>query len=161
MISVLVIEDDFRVADLHREFVSRCEGFQVAGVALSAEQAIEKNRELQPDLLLLDLYLPDAHGLDIAQRLRDESGADIIVVTAARDMASIKAAMQQGALHYLVKPFQFDAFRERFAGYRSYRESLGDRHAMSQRQIDEAVGALRTTRSALLPKGLKIGRAHV
>jgi response regulator of citrate/malate metabolism len=160
MIDVLVVEDDFRVADIHREFVERCDGFRVAGVALSAAQAVDQNRELEPDLVLLDLYLPDAHGLEIAQTLRADSGADIIVVTAARDVTSIKAAMQQGALHYLIKPFQFDAFRERFDSYRRYRDSLGGGSVMSQHQVDEALGELRADRSDL-PKGLSRDTLYV
>jgi len=105
MISVLIVEDDFRVAGLHREFVERSNGFAVAGVSLTAEQALDMNRELVPDLILLDLYLPDRNGLDIVAALRSDSGADVIVITAARDVPNIKAAMQHGALFYLVKPF--------------------------------------------------------
>lgn len=153
MISVLVVDDDFRVADLHREFVEQCPGFSVAGVALSAGQAIEMNETLGPDLVLLDLYLPDAHGLTIAQRLRADSGADIIVITAARDVANIRAAMQQGALHYLVKPFQLAAFRERLESYREYRRNLDGAAGMTQSAIDRAYGSLRTQPEEL-PKGL-------
>lgn len=153
MISVLVVEDDFRVADLHREFVGHCRGFSVAGVALSAAQAIELNRSLCPDLILLDLYLPDAHGLDIAQTLREDSGADIIVITAARDVADIKAAMQHGVIHYLVKPFQLADFRQRLDSYRDFRDSLDQGDGMSQPAIDRAFGTLRI-HPADLPKGL-------
>lgn len=153
MINVLVVDDDFRVADLHREFVERCNGFEVAGVAVSADQAIGLNRELRPDLVLLDLYLPDSHGLEIAHTLRADSGTDIIVITAARDVTNIKAAMQHGALHYLVKPFQFAAFRERLGSYSEYRDSLDQSSGMSQESIDEVFGTLRIP-PAGLPKGL-------
>ena len=153
MINVLVVEDDFRVADLHKEFVERCDGFRVAAVALSAQQAVEKNLELQPDLVLLDLYLPDAHGLDIVTKLRSDSGTDIIVVTAARDVANIKASMQNGALHYLVKPFQFAAFRERLDAYRQLHDTMQTSSDLTQEAVDEAYGSLRTALPEL-PKGL-------
>lgn len=153
MIDVLVVDDDFRVAEIHKEFVERCDGFRIVGVALSAKQAIEDNRDLKPHLVLLDLYLPDAHGLEIADTLRRDSDCDLIVITAARDVASLKSAMQHGALHYLVKPFQFAAFRERLAGYREFRQSLADDGGMSQPQIDRAIGALRI-QAPDLPKGL-------
>ena len=153
MISVLVVDDDFRVADVHREFVEQCDGFEIAGVALSAAQAIELNAKLRPDLVLLDLYLPDAHGLEITHTLRTNSGADIIVITAARDITNIRLAMQQGALYYLVKPFQFATFRERLETYRSFRESLANTPPMSQQAIDNVFGTLRTA-PADLPKGL-------
>ena len=138
MISVLIIEDDFRVADLHREFVERCDGFEVAGVALTASQALEMNQELTPGLILLDLYLPDVHGLDIVDTLRSDSGADVIVVTAARDVLNIKTAMQHGALFYIVKPFRFSAFRERLDAYALFRARMADTPELSQQSIDDA-----------------------
>jgi len=153
MISVLIVEDDFRVAGLHREFVERCNGFAVAGVALTAGQAIEMNREMTPDLILLDLYLPDEHGLDIVESLRSESGADVIVITAACDVPNIRAAMQHGALFYIVKPFRFAAFRERLDAYARLRSTLSNSPELSQASIDDAFATLRTT-TADLPKGL-------
>ncbi len=153
MISVLIVEDDFRVADLHREFVERCAGFSVAGVALTAGQALEMNAQLTPDLILLDLYLPDDHGLDIVAKLRSDSGADVIVVTAARDVLNIRSAMQHGALFYLVKPFRFAAFRERLEAYAQLRSRLVAEPEMSQQAIDLAYSGLRTYAQDL-PKGL-------
>jgi response regulator of citrate/malate metabolism len=153
MISVLIVEDDFRVAGLHQEFVERCEGFEVAGVALTARQAIDMNRDLVPDLILLDLYLPDEHGLDVVARLRSDSAADVIVITAARDVPNIRAAMQHGALFYIVKPFRFAAFRERLDAYARLRTTLNHAPELSQADIDDAFGTLRATASDL-PKGL-------
>lgn len=153
MIRVLVVEDDFRVADVNKEFVERCDGFEVVAIALTAAQAIEMNRRLQPELILLDLYLPDVHGLEIATKLRQDSGADIIVVTAARDVANVKAAMQHGALHYLVKPFQFSVIRERLDAYSKLRGVLGSDGELSQDAVDAAFSALRTPLPDL-PKGL-------
>lgn len=153
MISVLIVEDDFRVAGLHREFVERCKGFEVSGVALTASQARDMNLDLKPDLILLDLYLPDEHGLDIVEGLRSDSGADVIVITAARDVPNIRAAMQHGALFYIVKPFRFEAFRQRLDAYAHLRSALIHSNELSQSDIDDAFGMLRTT-SADLPKGL-------
>ena len=153
MISVLIVEDDFRVADLHREFVERCAEFSVVGVALTAGQALEMNAHLKPDIILLDLYLPDDHGLDIVATLRSESGADVIVVTAARDVLNIRSAMQHGALFYLVKPFRFAAFRERLDAYAQLRSRLIAEPEMSQQAIDLAYSGLRTQVQDL-PKGL-------
>jgi response regulator of citrate/malate metabolism len=153
MISVLIVEDDFRVADLHREFVERCAGFNVVGVALTAGQALEMNEQLTPDLILLDLYLPDHHGLDIVATLRSDSGADVIVVTAARDVLNVRSAMQHGALFYIVKPFRFAAFRERLDAYAQLRSRLIAEPEMSQQTIDHAYSGLRTQMQDL-PKGL-------
>jgi response regulator of citrate/malate metabolism len=159
MTSVLIVEDDFRVAGLHRDFVEQCEGFEVAGVALTARQAIDMNRELAPDLILLDLYLPDEHGLDVVETLRADSGADVIVITAARDVPNIRTAMQRGALFYLVKPFRFAAFRDRLDAYARLRTTLANSPELSQANIDDAFGTLRTT-AVDLPKGLSAQTLH-
>jgi response regulator of citrate/malate metabolism len=147
------------VAGLHRDFVEQCKGFEVAGVALTARQAIDMNRELAPDLILLDLYLPDEHGLDIVETLRAYSGADVIVITAARDVPNIRTAMQRGALFYLVKPFRFAAFRDRLDAYARLRTTLANSPELSQANIDDAFGTLRTP-AVDLPKGLSAQTLH-
>lgn len=70
MIDVLVVDDDFMVAKVHRAFVDRVEPFRVVGTANTGEQAVTAVGELRPDLVLLDLYLPDMFGLDVIPRLR-------------------------------------------------------------------------------------------
>lgn len=161
MIATLVVDDDFRVAALHAEFVRRVDGFEVVAVAHSGRQALESVRELRPDLVLLDLYLPDEDGLSVLHRLREGDGPhpDVIAVTAARDLASIRTAMQRGVAHYLVKPFSFRALTERLNSYRALWErthqsgSVG--HAnVDQGDIDRMFGLLRGSEpSSNLPKG--------
>ncbi|HEY5847627.1 MAG TPA: response regulator [Microlunatus sp.] len=70
MITVLVLDDDFRVAHIHSAFVDRVDGFRTVGVAHYRAQAVAMATRLVPDLILLDLYLPDAFGLDVLNRMR-------------------------------------------------------------------------------------------
>ncbi|TME26004.1 MAG: response regulator, partial [Chloroflexi bacterium] len=65
MIRVLIVEDDFRVAEIHRAYVQRLDGFVVVAEAHSATEAIRLAEESRPDLVLLDIYLPDRSGLDV------------------------------------------------------------------------------------------------
>lgn len=157
MTKVLVVDDDFMVADVHRRLVEREPGFTVVGVAHTAADALRAVTASAPDLVLLDLYLPDRSGLDVLAALR-VSGApcDVVVITAARDLESVRAVMRLGGLHYLIKPFDSDALRAellRVAQLRRTTASLDAAASMSQTDVDHAFAALRTP-TPTLPKGL-------
>lgn len=156
MIRTLVVEDDFRVADIHRDYVGRIGGFETVGVAHGGRQALALIDEVSPDLVLLDIYLPDIDGLEVARVLATRDHApDVIFVTAARDVESVRAAVGRGALHYLVKPFAFATLREKLESYATWRAQLANRAGeVDQRDVDTLLGSLRTGRSAPLPKGL-------
>ena len=145
MIRTVVVDDDFRVASIHASYLGRIEGFEVIAQAHTAGQALEAVDRLRPDLLLLDLYLPDEHGLDLVARLRrgDHPPVDVIVITAAKDAESVRAAMQGGALHYLLKPFSYPILRDKLLSYAQMRSRLGSLRHPSQRNVDRVFGALR------------------
>ena len=67
MISTLIVEDDYHVATIHAAYVRKIRGFSVAGHASTAASARNEIRRLAPTLVLLDLYLPDGHGLDLVR----------------------------------------------------------------------------------------------
>jgi two-component system CitB family response regulator len=156
MIRTLVVDDDFRVADLHCAYVDRVPGFQVAGRAHTGAAALKKVEQLEPDLALLDIYLPDISGLEVLQRMREENLApvDVIAITAARDVESLRAAMRGGVVHYLIKPFLFPTFEEKLLSYAAARERMTRIDRAEQGDVDRIFGALRTARSESLPKGL-------
>ena len=115
MIRTLVVEDDFRVSAINAAYVRRVTGFEVAGQAATVAEALTAVRELRPDLLLLDVYLPDGSGLEVLRELtRDAGGArpDALMTTAARDVGSVRTAMKLGAVGYLVKPFSTAALAD-------------------------------------------------
>ena len=156
MIRTLIVDDDFRVADLHCAYVDRVPGFQVAGKAHTGGSALEQVEQLRPDLVLLDIYLPDISGLDILQRLREEGQApvDVIAITAARDVESLRSAMRGGVVHYLIKPFLFPTFEEKLLSYAAARDRMTRIDRAEQGDVDRIFGALRTARTDALPKGL-------
>jgi response regulator of citrate/malate metabolism len=153
LISTLIVEDDYHVATIHSAYVRKVRGFAVAGHASSLVSARAEIRRLEPMLVLLDLYLPDGHGLDLLRETLAGRGhrPDFLVITAARDMASVRAAMQLGAVHYLVKPFSFTQLEERLNAYRDLRGRLERTAEAEQHDVDALFGLLRGP--APLPKG--------
>ena len=155
MIQTLVVDDDFMSASIHAQYVERVEGFTVVGEAHSGTQALEQVQRLRPDLVLLDIYLPDLSGLEVIRRLRlNETPVDVIAVTAAKDVRTLRAAMQGGVVHYIVKPFLYETFRERLERYAMLRGRLERMREASQGEIDQLFSLLRAQGAAGLPKGI-------
>jgi response regulator of citrate/malate metabolism len=145
VITTLVVDDEPRIADIHAAYVSKVPGFSVLGLAHTAEEAFGLIETARPDLLLLDLYLPDEHGLDLLQRVHEARGhrPDTIVITASRDVESVGRALQLGALHYVVKPFGYRQLAERLESYRELRAGLATLRETSQAEVDKLFGLSR------------------
>ena len=156
MIRTLVVDDDYRVAELHCAYVERVAGFQLAGRAHTGADALAEVGQLGPDLVLLDIYLPDMSGLEVLQRLREDerTAVDVIAITASRDVDSLRAAMRGGVVHYLIKPFLFPTFEEKLLSYAAARERMTRLASAEQGDVDRIFGALRSARVEPLPKGL-------
>jgi response regulator of citrate/malate metabolism len=157
MIGVLIVDDDFMVAKVHAGFVGALDGFAVVGTAPTGAQALAEIARLEPDLVLLDVYLPDMTGLEVLRRLRaGGSSVDVIVISAARDVDSIRSALHGGVLQYLVKPFDRATFEARLRDYASLHSELAELDVAGQGDVDRVFGGARRTASptATTPKGI-------
>lgn len=132
---VLVVEDDFRVANMHAGIVEALPGFTVASTVNTLAAA---GRADNYDLALVDVYLPDGSGIDLIRELR----CDKIVLSAATEADTIRAAVAAGALSYLVKPFAPTELAARLSGYARYRRILSGTN-LGQDDVDAALEALR------------------
>lgn len=140
MVDVLVVDDDFMVARIHAGFVAQHAGFRVCGVAHSAAEALTLAREHTPDLVLLDIHLPDGNGLDLLHRLRqNQPDVDAIVITAAREQATVVRARRGGVTSYLMKPFQREDLARRLDQYR-HQAGAVDGGAADQTDVDRLFG---------------------
>ncbi|GAA2480135.1 transcriptional regulatory protein [Winogradskya humida] len=153
---MLVVDDEPLIAEAHRAYTEKVPGFEVVGVAHTARDAMAALRAGPVDLVLLDLNLPDKHGLEVARALRAAgSGTDVLAVTSARDVATVRQAVALGVTHYLLKPFTFAAFRDKLDRYARYRSQLpGTGEVAAQHEIDRAFATLRGSPHDSLPKGL-------
>ncbi|MGW0548058.1 response regulator [Streptomyces altiplanensis] len=173
MTKVLVVDDDFMVAKLHSRCVSAMDGFTVVGVAHSGAEALRAAERLRPDLVLLDVYLPDMDGISVLRELRaaeeraagteDRHTVDALFITAARDAGIIRAALRAGALHYLIKPFNRAALQEQLrhvASVRTRFDELAEQGEARQADVDQIFGP-RPPGSRELPKGLAAPTAEL
>ncbi|RDG40066.1 response regulator [Streptomyces corynorhini] len=154
MIEVLIVDDDVRVARVNTAYVAKVAGFRVVAQAHSATEALDRIALHRVDLILLDHGLPDRNGVTLVRELRQLGHeADVIMVTAARDVATVQSAMRQGALQYLVKPFGFAGLRAKLEAYATLRRTVERGGEAEQAEVDRMFGALSASAAPELPKG--------
>ncbi|WP_370569607.1 response regulator [Sporosarcina sp. BP05] len=163
MIRVLIIEDDFRIAEINRQFVDRVTGFMALEVVKTGEDALaylRNNSTGGPHLILLDVYIPDTEGLGLFWQLRKEfNEIDVIMVTAAREVGTITEALRGGIFDYIVKPSDFARFEQTLIRFRDQRAFLMSKEELGQDEIDrltglQTVSGSRTVSEEILPKGI-------
>ena len=160
MITVLVVDDDFMVARIHTGFVERTDGFTVVGARHTGAEALTAVDELAPDLVLLDLYLPDMFGLDVLARLRSTGhDCDVMVISAAKELDAVRRASRQGVVDYLLKPFGFDELRDRLERYAAQRHLLDAAEVRGQDDIDRVLARRSAPTPEPLPKGMSVETA--
>lgn len=167
-IRVLVVEDEAIAAAAHAAYVGRLPGFELAGTAPDGQSALRLLSEFAAagnpvELVLLDMNLPDLHGLDIARRMRGAGLlADIIAITAVRELAIVRSAVAIGVVQYLIKPFTYATFADKLESYRQFRQQLAGptggsgKAGASQTDVDQAFASLRAPSELPLPKGLSV-----
>jgi response regulator of citrate/malate metabolism len=155
MHDVLVVDDDFMVAEIHRRFVEQVDGFHAVGVARTGAEALTAVSDLNPDLVLLDVYLPDMTGLKVLQELRfSGNGVGVIMITAARELDTVSAALDGGAADYLIKPFEFPQLRTKLEAFAARAAALAAEQHVDQTVVDKLFGNNATPTGPALPKGL-------
>lgn len=161
-IKVLIIEDDFRIADINRELVEQIDGFQVAAIAKTGNEAIAflEQADPLPALVFLDVYIPDRAGLDLFREIRHHYPAvDVIMLTAANDAGTIQQALRGGIFDFLVKPVNFERFEQSLLRYREQLAVFTTHEELGQPDIDRLLGQKHVdtpagTSDLELPKGI-------
>lgn len=137
-IRVLVVDDDFRVAGLHREVVASRAGFTALDPVHTLGAARQAVRAHAPDLLLVDAFLPDGDGVEFVAA----AGLDAFMLSAATDAATVRRALRAGAIVYLSKPFESRVLAERLDRYARMRNLLTTDRPLEQEQIDRALAIM-------------------
>ncbi|MGG3466088.1 response regulator [Neobacillus pocheonensis] len=156
-IRVLIVEDDPMVMEINAEFVSKLAGFVLVGKAFTAKEALSLIKEVHPQFVLLDYFLPDMNGLSLLQLIRNENyPLDVILLTANREPQHIQEIFRAGVVDYIVKPFRFDRFQSALEQYRYTFEKFKENQPLEQADLD-AMTKVQTKRPEVedsLPKGL-------
>ncbi|MEL3972279.1 response regulator [Rossellomorea oryzaecorticis] len=158
MIRVLIVEDDPMVARLNQNYLKDIKGFQLMGISNSIEDAKEKLKMYEVDLILLDVYMPgNQTGMDLLEQIRKEQReTDVILITAASEVENIQVALRMGVVDYLIKPFEFERFKKALSSYRQSKQMLQKQSTVDQKELDLLLqkDAQETDDKAALPKGL-------
>lgn len=155
MIKVLIVEDDPMVAELNRGYLDEVEGFTLVGIAKNGAEALTFLGNNEIDLILLDIFMPNIDGMELLRRIRSFGHRiDVIMVTAARNSASIQDALRQGVVDYLVKPFSFERLYASLMAYKNRRQVITESAVLNQSEIDHRILAKSNLSTRELPKGL-------
>ncbi|MBT2733243.1 response regulator [Bacillus sp. ISL-7] len=158
-ISVLIIEDDVRIAEINRRLVEKAPGYQVIGIATDGQEAKEQLAILRPDLVLLDIYFPDMNGLEFLEVIRQQfQETDVIMITASREISSVKEALRSGVFDFIVKPLVFERLKNSLEKYQEFRNKLkkiqSENQNVNQEEIDELMNRQNEQLHSYLPKGI-------
>ncbi|HTN32711.1 MAG TPA: response regulator [Marinobacter sp.] len=140
---LLIVEDDRKIAEIQRRFVERLADIELCGIAHTLADARDLIEVMSPDLILLDVYFPDGNGLDLLRELRaQDSSSDVILITAAKEVETLRSALRGGVFDYILKPLVFERLEEAVNRYKEHLRQLSGLSQLAQREVD-----------ALLPRG--------
>lgn len=155
-LNILVVEDETPLAEMHVEFIRQNGGCRQIWLAGNLAQARLMVKKFRPDLILLDNYLPDGHGIDLLHELTvDGFVGGIVFITAASDMNTVSEALRYGVFDYLIKPLAYERLNQTLQRYGQRHQALKDRVRVNQRQVDEMFNTYaRSEQRAALPVGI-------
>lgn len=138
MINVLIVEDDPMVAQINRKYTESIGGFKVVGICNNGKEALENIKSKQVQLIILDLYMPKMDGIDFLKEIRKEHVmTDVVMVTAAHETNKLNEVLKLGAIDYLVKPFEYERFKEALNKFKLRYELLQGKTIINQEDIDK------------------------
>ncbi|MBW0147073.1 response regulator [Marinobacter arenosus] len=161
-IRLLIIEDDRKIAEIQRRFAERLDNVELCGIAHTLADARDLIDVMAPDLILLDVYFPDGNGLDLLRELRaQDSSSDVILITAAKEVDTLRSALRGGVFDYILKPLVFERLEEAVQRYRDHLNQLSGLDQIAQKEVDALIprnageeGPAPSPDEARLPKGI-------
>lgn len=155
MLGIVIVEDDPMVLEVNKQYIEAVGGFRILGMTDQALEALKMVQKLKPQLLILDIFLPDEKGLHVLKEIRRLGlPTDVIMVTAARDVETIQQGFRYGVVDYIVKPFRFERIKNALVSYQEMYHQLQQKEALDQAEIDDMGLGKGKPSEEYLPKGL-------
>ncbi|GAA0181032.1 response regulator [Clostridium sediminicola] len=154
-INVIIVEDDPMVAEINKEFVESVPGFKIIGMAKNGREGLELIDVLNPNLIIVDIFMPEMNGLEFIKTIRQRGiSVDAIVISASDQPLHIQECMRLGIVDYLIKPFKKERLFYSLTNYIKVRYNLDKQKKITQNDIDNIISKGSVTYSNNLPKGL-------
>ncbi|KQL58746.1 transcriptional regulator [Alkalicoccobacillus plakortidis] len=155
--NVMIAEDDYHVAGIHEKFLQQLQDIHVVAKAQTANETIQLVNRYQPDLVLLDVYLPDQLGVDVVEQLYEVAPhVQIILITAATEKDIFTEALHLGVIDYLIKPIAFERLKEAIEKAQAQSKQLKQSPRITQALADSFFLRVKdnSDKESELPKGI-------
>lgn len=137
MVKVLIVEDDPMVAEINKKYTESINGFEVKKICDNGKDAINYLKNSSLDLIILDIYMPKLNGIEFLKELRKfNSKLDVIIVTAVDEGEKLKEILNLGVIDYLIKPFEYERFKEALNKFKKMNEFFKNKSILKQEDID-------------------------
>jgi two-component system, response regulator PdtaR len=153
----ILVADDESVIVLSLKSQLKALGYEVVGEASNGEEAVAQARSLQPDLIIIDIKMPNMDGIEAARRITMERPVPIVLLTAWSEQELVDRAAESGIFAYLMKPASDEDLlpaimlaSARFQEFQSLKKGIGElQEALEARQIVEQAKRILMTRRSL------------
>lgn len=155
MIHVYIAEDDFRVANIHEQFLQQIPEVNLLGKAGNCEETLRAVEEHTIDLIILDNYMPDGLGIDLIEDIRSVSPhTDVILVSAENDKGYVEMAIRKGVKGIIIKPATLERFVSTIIKYMENKKALQNTSDIDQGFLDDYFGVELVQKPAIGAKGI-------
>ncbi|ARK28873.1 response regulator [Halalkalibacter krulwichiae] len=155
MISTFIVEDDPMVAQINAEYLSKMTSFSLVGTSKNGKDALNQIRLLKPQLILLDVYIPDYNGIELLRKMRSENlSIDVILITAADAPEIIEEAMRLGVVDCILKPYAYVRFESSLSLYMKRQSIFHSVERVQQADLDQLYSSAQKEFVIDLPKGI-------
>jgi two-component system CitB family response regulator len=139
-LTIVIAEDDPKIAEIQSRFIEKIEGFEVVGIGNTIAESEEIIDVFQPDLVLLDVLFPDGNGVDLLWTIRRlYKNIDVIFITAAKEVSTLQNAIRGGAFDFVLKPMTFSRFQSTLRKFSEHRTKLKGMTSLDQTEVDQII----------------------